>query len=466
MKKLTLLFILIVTFVQTSYALDIVYPKKQKLTINAQSTFFVGNTKQGSNLTINNKPVKLWDEGGFVHVVPLTYGTNIIRIKSIKNKKKEEITYKITRNKLATNTNIKKEPFIAKKENTALYTKTKNENSTIRENSNQKSQRIIDINENIVLYLSGKQGEYYKIEEKGTTNFWIHESNVEKPVTLTKRIPAIITKREDYSDNLFEYTKIKISHPVLYTIKNENNIITTTLYGAKEKDKNQTEDNYTFSHVHTAPVLGYEGYYENGYFILKRAKLPNIISTEKPLKGIKIFVDAGHGGSAKGAVGPTRKNEKDINLSICKKLINLLQEDGAIVSYSRIDDTNPDLYERVKIAKQNEALISLSIHNNSLPNGKDPYIQHGTEVHYYNDNAKELGEIIKNNLVRDLNLKDNGLKKSSFALNRSTYPISLLVEVAYMINPPEYKLLQNDKFQTNVAKSIKKSLEEYIISLK
>ena len=70
------------------------------------------------------------------------------------------------------------------------------------------------------------------------------------------------------------------------------------------------------------------------------------------------------------------------------------------------------------------------------------------------------------NLVKDLNLKDNGLKKSSFALNRSTNPISLLIEVAYMINPSEYKLLQNDTFQTNVAKSIKKSLEEYIISLK
>ena len=65
-----------------------------------------------------------------------------------------------------------------------------------------------------------------------------------------------------------------------------------------------------------------------------------------------------------------------------------------------------------------------------------------------------------------MNIKDNGNRKSSFALNRSTNPVSILVEVAYMLNPEEYILLRNETFRENVAKSIKKSLEEYILYLK
>ena len=98
--------------------------------------------------------------------------------------------------------------------------------------------------------------------------------------------------------------------------------------------------------------------------------------------------------------------------------------------------------------------------------GGNPYLNNGTEVHYYNENAKLLAEIINKNLALDLNLKDNGIHKSSFVMTRQTLPISLLVEVAYMINPEEYILLQNSQFQKNVAKSIKKSIEKYIIMIK
>ena len=200
--------------------------------------------------------------------------------------------------------------------------------------------------------------------------------------------------------------------------------------------------------------------------IFKKANLPENIDDNNPLNGINIFIDAGHGGYEKGTIGPSRILEKDVNLDISKKLIALLQESGANISYSRIEDKQVNLYDRVDIAKESNALISLSIHCNSLPYTKNPYKQHGTESHYYNENAKKLSEIIKTNLVNDLKLKDNGNKKNSLALNRSTNPVSVLVEVAYMINPEEYILLQNETFRRNVAKSIKKSLEEYILYLK
>ena len=55
----------------------------------------------------------------------------------------------------------------------------------------------------------------------------------------------------------------------------------------------------------------------------------------------------------------------------------------------------------------------------------------------------------------NLNLKDGGIHKSSFALNRSTNPVSVLVEVAYMINPEEYILLQQPEFQKKQLNQLK-----------
>ncbi len=441
--------------------IDVVYPTKNKLTINANSTFFIGNTTYGSKFTINDKPVKLWQNNFFVQVVPLEYGKNKIIINSFSNGEKEEVVYEIHRDRPAKFFKHKEPKFEEKNQDDVLYTKTIKANATVREKPTKSSKRIIDLPLNIILYLAGKQGEYYKIEEEGETQYWIHESNIQPPVKLSIKTEAKLKNKKNYSDDKYDYLKFYLSHPVLYTIKQKENDIELILYGVKPNEEDDSI-NYRYTYSLTRPILGYDGYYEDNTFVLKIAKTPEIINDKFPLKNIKIFVDAGHGGNEKGSVGPTRINEKDINLAISNNLVNMLKEEGAEVITSRIDDTRVALYDRVDIAKNNNALISISIHNNALPNGKDPYLKHGTEVHYYNENAKLLAEIIQKDLVNNLNLKDGSIHKSSFALTRSTNPVSVLVEVAYMINPEEYIQLQNPEFQKAVAFSIKNSIKKYI----
>ena len=464
-----ILFFIISFFIFSSnctFALDIVYPSAKELTKNANSTFFIGNTNPNATLKINSESVKLWDEGVFVQIVPLYSGENIIKIESTLQGKTETKIFKITRPKFqpAKSAPI---PFIEKEAGTYLYTKTINNRSTVREKPSSSGKRIIDLPKGVILYLSGIQGDYYKIEESGKTEFWIHKSNIQEPCIVTKRIPATIKSIGEKSDKLYNYTKMTISHPVMYTIEQENKKLILTLYGTqKEEDNNQESKNAEFIFEDKNPVVGYDGEYKDDKFILRRARVADKVNIYKPLHGVRIFVDAGHGGSEKGSVGPTRVCEKDVNLAITKNLVKLLQEEGAIVSFSRLEDKNINLYDRIKIAKDNNAYISLSIHSNALPDGKNPYTDHGTEVHYYNDNAKVLANIIKNNLANDLNLRDNGIRKSSFAMTRETNPISVLIEVAYMINPEEYKKLKDANFQEKAAESIKKSLEEFMILLK
>lgn len=448
--------------------IDVVYPTSDNITINAVSTFFIGNTDDCAIFSINSEPVKLWENNFFVKVVPLNYGLNKIVLKSVKNGVTEEKTYNITRKKPSAPAVAYKAPdFIPIKIDEVLYSKTIKENATIRDKASTKSNRIVDLPKNVILYLSGKQGDFYKIEETGNSEFWIHKSNVSEPVNLSVKMKPVIKKEKFYSDNLYDYHKFYLSHPVLYTTKQNGNSVELTLYGIESKDNNgNLIPNYKYNYTFDRTVLGYDCYYEDNVLVFKIAKLPDEINNQAPLKGINIFIDAGHGGNEKGSVGPTRICEKDINLAITQKLFHLLKNSGANVITSRMEDKKVGLYERVKIAKHHNALISLSIHCNALPNGKNPYISHGTEVHYYNENAKLLAQIINDNLSRDLNIKNNGIHKSSFALNRSTNPVSVLIEVAYMINPDEYILLKNDNFQQKAAESIKKSLEKYIILLK
>ena len=442
---------------------DIVYPSSQNLTINSDIMFFSGNTD--SNVKINSNPVKLWENKFFVHTVPLKYGKNVIKITAEKNGKTEEKVYIITRNKLPLNKANPSKNLYKSFSGSILFSKTVKNDSTVRDNPSLAGNRIVDLPKGVNLYFDAKQGNYYKINAQSETSLWIHKSNINNPVAIKSKMKAMIKNISNRSDKHYDYIKFNLSYPVMYTLKQSDNKLKLTLYGIYDEETQNTK-NFEYIVDYNSPQLGYDCYYEGNTLIFKKAKLPEIIDDNAPLKGINIFVDAGHGGHEKGTISPERIYEKNINLDIALDLIDLLKASGANVSYSRSHDTKVGLYERVHSAKKNNALISISIHCNSLPYGKNPYEKHGTEVHYYNDNAKILADIINKNIANDLNIKLNGTHKSSFVLTRSTNPVSVLIETAYMINPNEYILLKNGYFRHNIAKSVKKSIEEYILFLR
>ncbi len=456
----TLIFFFILS--QQTYAkIDIVYPTSKDVKVKSASLFFIGNTDYGSVFSINSESVQLWEDNFFVHVVPLQYGRNEIKMVSYHHGEVETLTYYVTR--------LKTSPAAASYSYSSYTylpslqkTKTVKSNATVREKPSVSSSRIIDLPEGVVLYLSAKKGDFYKIAEYGETEYWIHKSNISTPQSIEVKEQPVLSGKYVSSDDKYDYVTFNLSYPVFYTLKQNGNSVDLTLYGVQADSANNYR--YTFSTDRT--IIGYDAYYQGNNLVFRIAKIPDNFDEKNPLKGITVFVDPGHGGEEKGSVGPSRVPEKDINLYISRYLTEYLKRAGAIVIMSRNDDRKVPLYDRVKMAKNNNAIISLSIHSNALPNGYDPYENHGTEVHYYNENAKQLADIIKNNLVYDVHLKDNGVRKSSFALNRSTNPVSVLVEVAYMINPQEYILLKSPEFQENVAKSIKKSLEQYIFVIK
>lgn len=483
LKNKNFLYIILLSFIIISgsiaNAIEIVYPKQNPAKINAASTFFIGNTKPKSILSINEIPVKIWDDGSFVQVVPLKEGENIFNIKSELDGIKEKTSFTIQKATAQATTEETSE-FEAFKPEEYLYSTAIKDDIPLRLAPDDNAPRISHLTKGTVLILEGKKGKYYKVNVGNASSVWVGMENVVVCANIQDRILASVCDVKIEDDKNFSYLKLNLNIPVAYKVTESENNLELNIYGLKYSKElvdaincqqvfesikiKQTENNNIVLEIPSAKKLwGYDCYYENNQLIFKKRKTPTI-NQAKPLENITIAIDAGHGGGDSGAIGPTCEKEKNINLDIAKKLEVELKNAGANVIMTRIDDTNTDLYERVKIAKTNNALISISVHANALPDGANPMIKHGTATFYYYPEAKDLAQTLKTQLITDLQTKDDGCSKGSFVLTRATAPLSVLIEVAYMIHPQEYQLLLDDTFRQSAAASIRKGLETYLIN--
>ncbi len=183
-----------------------------------------------------------------------------------------------------------------------------------------------------------------------------------------------------------------------------------------------------------------------------------------------IYIDPGHGGTDPGAIGVGGLRESDVVLGIALKLNSLLTKGGFRTMMSRDSDVFVDLITRSQEANNAGADIFISIHTNAFgtPTPK------GTEIWYYpngykgdtRDN-KTFAQIIYNNLMKEINTVDRGLKEgpSLSVLNKTKMP-AILIETAFITNPDDAALLQDDAFQWKVAQGIYNGIVEYFKKLK
>lgn len=209
---------------------------------------------------------------------------------------------------------------------------------------------------------------------------------------------------------------------------------------------------------------GYKVDYDGDELRLHIRKAPDVALTgTKPLQGLKICVDPGHGGAKeKGAVGCSGIYEAPINLAISLKFRDLLEAQGAQVIMTRTTDTEVSLDDRVKIADQNNVDLLLSIHNNSLPDGRDPLKEHGSSTYWYHPQSTELGKALKNGLVQKLHFPDIGSRFQNLALTRPSGMQAVLSEVGFMINPDEYAVLISEKGQQDAAQALLNGLKSFL----
>ena len=218
-----------------------------------------------------------------------------------------------------------------------------------------------------------------------------------------------------------------------------------------------------------------------------------------------IYLDPGHGGHDSGAYVAGVK-EKDIVLQIAKRAYRKLKRLGYRVKMTRYKDKFIKLSQRTKKANRDNADIFVSIHANSIDNKKRREKVRGLETYFLQTSrtarakriaAKEnrvllnskdkttqnvllnavftgpkielshklaisVQREILNSVKRAYYIKDNGVDGAPFRVLAGAQTPAILVEVGYLSNSKDRKLLKKRAYQEKIADGIVKGIIKYL----
>jgi N-acetylmuramoyl-L-alanine amidase len=207
------------------------------------------------------------------------------------------------------------------------------------------------------------------------------------------------------------------------------------------------------------PVWGYRVRYDHGDMVLEIHR-PPVLDAGHPLRNLLVVVDPGH--PPVGATGPTGLYEPVPNLGIGLKLRDLLVEAGARVVMTRTSDSAVDLYPRTRLADSIGADLLISIHNNALPDGVNPFTNNGTSVFYNHPRSIALAKAVDAELVKALGVRDLGYARGDLALVRPTWMPAILTEGLFIMLPEQEAALRSDKGQELYAKGVYRGIEAFL----
>jgi N-acetylmuramoyl-L-alanine amidase len=173
---------------------------------------------------------------------------------------------------------------------------------------------------------------------------------------------------------------------------------------------------------------------------------------------IKICIDAGHGGNDPGAVCQLNTKEADINLLVAYQIKTALESKYDVIM-TRLSDETVSLQARASRANGSKASLFVSIHCNAAAN-RDA---NGYEV-WYSGSAKSLAlaRCIHDSIKANIGTRDRGVKAGNFYVLRKTSMPAVLVELGFITNADEEKLLNNPEWIANMVQAIAKGIEDYI----
>jgi N-acetylmuramoyl-L-alanine amidase len=240
---------------------------------------------------------------------------------------------------------------------------------------------------------------------------------------------------------------------------------------------------------------------------------PRIIPASKPRVRQLVVIDAGHGGPDRGMTGPIGNNppwfvEKDVTLSVAKKLEAVMRARGYDVLMTRTTDTLIALYDRGRIANANHGDIFVSIHCNAPGyNNAAGARERGFETYFLaeaktegerrvqdmeNESVKfetganapkgdplsfiitdmaqnehlressDLAQTIQDGLIEVHPGPNRGVQQANFAVLRGSYMPAVLIEIGFGSNQSEATYLTDQSNQRALARNIADSIIAYL----
>lgn len=200
----------------------------------------------------------------------------------------------------------------------------------------------------------------------------------------------------------------------------------------------------------------------------RQAKAAGKYRTDGGIKGKKITIDPGHGGSDPGAVSKKNILEKNVTLAMARKLKDELEDLGAKVYLTRNQDTEvagagaddvDELQARVDRAEQEGSDLFISLHINSSLNRKAT----GISTYYFpkSNYDVKLAQAIHKQLTDNFGLKDMGVREANFYVTKKCSMPAVLMELGFLSNDKEAKLVAGNWFQNKAMTLTAKGIKDY-----
>lgn len=194
----------------------------------------------------------------------------------------------------------------------------------------------------------------------------------------------------------------------------------------------------------------------------QKVKAP-ILLPEQPSEPVEpvIIIDAGHGGEDNGC-GFDNIMEKDINLEIAKLVKQKLKDLGYPVEMAREDDTYIAKEDRVEEANKNNALIYVSIHQNSCPDSNVKGIETWYDGEDTTRDSVRLAKLIHQETVKSTQAVERDMiSDNSLCVVDKTQMPACLIETGFLSNAEERVLLQTKEYQEKIAEGIVSGINLY-----
>ena len=310
--------------------------------------------------------------------------------------------------------------------------------------------------DNVIGFADG----YYKLGFGG----WIAAENV---VLLPDRTLLVNRILAAGTENLGDTTEIRfaVTENVPVNAKCKDGAFTITLYNTpdgapalalddnpvlksarRSSDRAKKTATYSFDLKDPDNWYGFDISYEGGFIVVK-VKNP-VIKTEsgRPLDGLTVIVDAGHGGADPGALGfSPDKNEKDLALALALAVKAELAALGAEVIMTRTIDETVDIYKRMDMYNAINPDLLISLHYNSLGDAQDNSRVRGYLGLYCNDSGRLLAKALSGAVSSELNRVEREVRYQALAMLRSHRFPATLCEMGFITNPDEYEIAASEE---------------------
>ncbi|MGH7554589.1 MAG: N-acetylmuramoyl-L-alanine amidase family protein, partial [Longimicrobiales bacterium] len=308
------------------------------------------------------------------------------------------------------------------------------------------------------LLLTGERNGMYRVGLAADRSAWVPAPEVQLLIDGTPPPRGFVSGARMAPSESYVELRVALPETMPFRVDEDERVLHLSVFGATSQlnffqyggldtlidsaEWSQPADDVLRISVHlTQKVWGYETFFDAGGALVLRIRRPPRIDAARPLAGLRIAVDAGH--PPGGAIGPTRLTEADANLAIALELQPMLEAAGAYVIMTRKDASPVELGARPLMARDSNAHVLVSIHNNAFPDGVNPFMNSGTSVYYFQRHSVDLAKEFQRELLAELRLRDLGIGRADLALVRPTWIVSALTETSFLMVPQHESALRD-----------------------